>query len=61
MRAIMRKTYYNFMRVMRMLQAKGYDAAEAERMTHRIFDQYESYPDGLSVLAIVDMIVMKGE
>ena len=61
MRAIMRKTYYNFMRVMRMLQAKGYDAAEAERMTHRIFDQYESYPDGLSVLVLVDMIVMKGE
>lgn len=59
MRAIKRKTYHNFMRVMRMIQAKGYDASEAERMTHRIFNQYESYPDGLSVLALVDMIVMK--
>lgn len=59
MRAIKKKTYYNFMRVMRMIQAKGYDASEAERMTHRIFDQYEAYPDGLSVLALVDMIVTK--
>lgn len=59
MRAIKNKTYYNFIRVMRMIQAKGYDATEAERMTHRIFEQYEAYPDGLSVLALVDMIVMK--
>lgn len=57
MRAIKRKTYHNFMRVMRMIQAKGYDAKEAERMTHRIFEQYESYPNGLSVLAMVEMIV----
>ena len=61
MRTIKKKTYHNFMRVMRMIQDKGYDASEAERMTHRIFDQYESYPDGLSVLALVDTIVMKGE
>lgn len=61
MRTIKKKTYHNFMRVMRMIQAKGYDASEAERMTHRIFDQYEAYPYGLSVLALVDMIVMKGE
>lgn len=50
MRAIKRKTYHNFMRVMRMIQSKGYDASEAERMTHRIFQQYEAYPNGLSVL-----------
>lgn len=61
MRAIKRKTYRNFMRVMRMIQSKGYDASEAERMTHRIFDQYESHPNGLSVLRLVDMIVTKGE
>lgn len=57
MRAIKRKTYHNFMRVMRMIQAKGYDAEEAERMTHRIFEQYDAHPDGLSVLAMVEMIV----
>ena len=61
MRPIKNKTYHNFMRVMRMIQSKGYDAFEAERMTHRIFDQYESHPNGLSVLRLVDMIVMKGE
>lgn len=61
MRLIKRKTYHNFMRVMRMIQAKGYDATEAEKMTHRIFDQYESHPYGLSVLRLVNMIVMKGE
>lgn len=61
MRAIKRKTYHNFMRVMRMIQSKGYDASEADRMTHRIFDQYESHPNGLSVLRLVDMIVTKGE
>lgn len=61
MRPIKTKTYNNFMRVVRMIQSKGYDASEAERMTHRIFEQYESYPNGLSVLRLVDMIVMKGE
>ncbi len=61
MRAIKRKTYYNFMRVMRMIQAKGYDTSEAERMTHGIFDQYESHPNGLSVLRLVDMIIEKEE
>lgn len=61
MRPIKTKTYNNFMRVVRMIQSKGYDASEAERMTHRIFDQYESHPNGLSVLRLVDMIVMKGE
>lgn len=61
MRPIKRKTYHNFMRVMRMIQSKGYDASEADRMTHRIFDQYESHPNGLSVLRLVDMIVTKGE
>lgn len=40
-----------------MIQSKGYDASEAERMTHRIFEQYESYPLGLTVLQMVDMVV----
>lgn len=56
MRPIKNKTYHNFMRVMRMIMAKGYDAKESERITHRIFDQYESYPEGLSILAMVEKI-----
>ena len=56
MRAIKTRTYYNFLRVMRMIEAKGYDAQEAERVTRRIFDQYEAFPQGLSVLALVNMI-----
>ena len=61
MRAIKTKTYNNFMRVVRMIQKKGYDFEESVKVTRKIFDQYESYPDGLSVLKMVDMIVMKGE
>lgn len=61
MRPIKTKTYNNFMRVVRMIQKKGYDFEESVKVTRKIFDQYESYPDGLSVLKMVDMIVMKGE
>ena len=56
MKPIRKKTYYNFMRVMRMIEAKGYDAEESERLTHRIFDDYEACPEGLSILKRVDMI-----
>lgn len=59
MRPIKRRTYHNFLRVWNMIRAKGYDADEAEKITRRIFDQYEAYPAGLSVLAQVDMIVDK--
>lgn len=61
MRPIKTKTYNNFMRVVRMIQKKGYDFEESVKVTRKIFDQYEAYPDGLSVLKMVDMIVMKGE
>jgi hypothetical protein len=44
-----------------MIQKKGYDFEESVKATRKIFDQYEAYPDGLSVLKMVDMIVMKGE
>lgn len=57
MRAIKSRTYHNFLRVMRMIEAKGYDEKESERITRGIFDQYEMYPLGLSVLAMVDMII----
>ena len=57
MRPIKTKTYNNFMRVVRMIQAKGYSFDEAVNTTHRIFDQYEAYPLGLTVLQMVDRIV----
>lgn len=57
MKEIKRKTYYNFMRVVRMIEAKGYDFQESTKTAHRIFEQYESCPAGLSVLQLVGMIV----
>lgn len=57
MKPIKRKTYYNFMRVVRMIQEKGYDFEESCKTAHRIFEQYESCPSGLSVLQLVSMIV----
>lgn len=59
MRTIRKKTYNNFMYVMNQIQKKGYDFCEAEQMTHRIFDQVESFPEGLSVMRLVEMIVAK--
>lgn len=59
MRPIKAKTYNNFMRVVKLIEAKGYDFQEAVTMTHRIFDDYEACPMGLSVLARVDMIVSR--
>ena len=58
---IKRKTYRNFMYVMNRIQAKGYTFEEAERMTHRVFDDYEAQPEGLGVLARVNMIIDKAE
>ena len=57
--AIKNKTYRNFMIVMKRIQNKGYGFEEAEQMTHRIFDQFEAWPNGLSVEALTDMIVRK--
>lgn len=59
MRTIKNKTYHNFMYVMKQIQNKGYGFTEAEQMTHRIFDQREAYPDGLSVAQLIEMIVEK--
>ena len=57
MRQIKEKTYYNFMRVVRMIQSKGYDFDESVRVTERIFDQYESCPSGLNILQMVSQII----
>lgn len=61
MRPIKNRTYYNFMRVVKLIEAKGYEFQEAATMARRIFDDYEIYPEGLSVLARVDMIVRRCE
>ena len=57
MRQIKKRTYYNFMRVVRMIQNKGYDFDESVRVTERIFDQYESCPSGLSILQMASQII----
>lgn len=57
MRPIKRKTYHNLMRVVRMIQAKGYDFDTAVHLAHQKFDQYEDNPNGLPILALVDMII----
>ena len=36
------KTYRNFMRVMKMLSAKGYDAAESENLARIVFDNVKA-------------------
>ena len=55
---IKRKTYRNFMYIMKKIQGKGYDKTEAEKITHRIFDEWN--PAGMSIIARADMIVSKG-
>lgn len=48
-RTIRRKTYRNFCIIMNRITAKGWTKDEAEKMTHRIFDEYEAAPQGLTV------------
>lgn len=57
MRPIKTRTYYNFMRVRRMIEQKGYDPDTAGDITRRIFDEYEWNPNGLSVLDRVSRIL----
>ncbi len=59
MRNIKRKTYNNFMLVMKHIQNKGYDSGEAEKITHNIFNQFENNSMGLSVNQLVNMVVSK--
>ena len=55
--AIKNLTYHNFMIVMRKIEKKGYTAQEAEKMTRRIFEEYN--PAGLSIEARIKMILPK--
>ena len=59
MKPIKNKTYYNFMRVVRMIEAKGYNFEESAAISHRIFDEFN--PQGLPILAMVDRIITKAE
>lgn len=54
---IKNKTYYNFLRIMKRIENKGYTKEEAEKITHHIFDNYN--PNGLSIMAMIDMIQQK--
>ena len=56
MKPIKTKTYYNFLRVVRLIEKKGYCFEAAVVLTNQVFAQYESCPEGLSVLRLVEMI-----
>lgn len=59
MKPIKNLTYHNFMRVAKMISAKGYDEETSYRLAHRIFD--EANPNGMSILDMVDRILPKEE
>ena len=59
MKKIKNKTYANFMYVLKRIKAKGYDDAEAEKITHQLFDQLN--PKGISMNAMIDQIVTYDE
>lgn len=60
MKQIKRKTYYNLMRIVRMIEAKGYDFDTSVNLAHKVFDNYEANP-GISVLSFVDRIIPADE
>lgn len=60
MRPIKKRTYYNFMRVVRMIEAKGYDRETAADITRRIFNNYEFSPDR-PVLDMVSSVITAEE
>lgn len=61
MRTIKNRTYRNFMIIMNRILDKGYDRQEAEKITRRIFDEYELNPNGLSVNALEARIIPAAE
>lgn len=56
-RDIKKRTYQNFMLVMREIIGKGYDTETAWKITDSIFTEVEYNPMGLSVKQRVEMIV----
>ena len=59
MRNIRKKTYNNFLLVMKQIEAKGYDKATAETITHQLFDRLN--PQGLPMAAMIAQIVPAAE
>lgn len=53
---IRNKTYNNFMHVYKLVLQKGYSKTDAEKITHNIFNQYESNKNGLSVYGYLDLL-----
>ena len=60
-RTIKNRTYSNFMRVLRVIMGKGYDAETAEAITRRIFDDYERNPEGLPIWSRVAQVADRNE
>ena len=61
MRPIKNKTYHNFLRVARMIEAKGYDFKTACELAHKVFDNYEQNQRRLPILFLVEMIIPADE
>lgn len=59
MRPIKNKTYHNMMRVIRMIEAKGYGFDTACDIARRIFDEFN--PNGLPILEMVARILPADE
>ena len=55
------KTYYNFMRVLKMIMNKGYNRVEAEEMTHKVFDNVDNSQKSLTAEYFVSRILSKEE
>ncbi|HRU98628.1 MAG TPA: hypothetical protein P5092_14490 [Ruminococcus sp.] len=49
------KTYANFMYVLKRIEAKGYDRAEAEKITHRLFAELN--PNGKSMERMIEEVL----
>ena len=56
---IKRLTYKNLVYVIRRLQAKGYDFAEAEDLARKLFANFN--PNGLSMDDMIDEVMTKEE
>lgn len=52
-----RRTAKNMMRIFDEMCRKGYEPGEAEKITKRIFDQFQECPQGLSVNALAARII----
>lgn len=54
---IRKRTYRNFVWVMKQIMAKGYDQDEAWKTTNHFFNQLEDYPNGISIEKMVEQVL----